>query len=84
MIRKDWYRTMVVEMKEGVDELKEIRGILDEHHIEITDFEVDHAKEGVNMLLRLGLKLRSTKHADQLIEDVGVLKGVSNVKWEIE
>lgn len=84
MIRKDWYKTIIIETKEGVDQLKSIRCVLEEWHAEITDFEVDHAKDGVNMLLKLGLKLNSPKHANELIEDVGRLNGVNNVKWELE
>ena len=84
MIRKDWYRTIAIETKEGIDQLKSIRAILDEWRAEITDFEVDRAKDGVNMMLKLGLKLYSPKYADKLIEDIGRLNGVNHVKWELE
>lgn len=84
MIRKDWYRTIIIEAKEGVDQLRSIRGILDEWHAEITDFEVDHARDGAGMLLRVGLKLKSPKHADPLAKDIGFLKDVNSVKWELE
>lgn len=84
MIRKDWYKTVIIETKEGLDQLKSIRGILDEWHAEITDFEVDRAKDNINMLLKIGLKLRSPKNAGPLIQDIAVLEGVANVKWEFE
>ncbi len=84
MIRKDWYKTVIIETKEGLDQLKSIRGILDEWHAEITDFEVDRAKDNVSMLLKIGLKLRSPKNAGPMIEDIGVLGGVKSVKWEFE
>ena len=84
MIRKDWYRTMVVEMKDGVEQLKAIRGVLGEYRTDITDFEADRGGDSTNMILRLGLKLYETRCANQLIEDVGRLDGVKNAKWEIE
>lgn len=84
MIRKDWYKTLAIETKEGIDQLKSIRGILEEWHAEITDFEVDRARDGVDMLLKIGLKLKSPKHADQLIENIGSLKGVASVRWDLE
>ncbi len=84
MIRKDWYRTIIIETKEGLDQLKSIRGILEEWHVEITDFDVDRSEDGVNMKLKLGLKLMSPKYADKLIADVGMIEGVKNVKWAIE
>jgi len=84
MIRKDWYRTLVIETVEGVEQLRSIRGILEEWHVEITDFEVDRGRDNANMLLKLGLKLRSPKHADRLLEDIGSLKGTAGVKWELD
>lgn len=84
MIRKDWYKTIVVEAKEGVDQLKAIRAILAEYRVEITDFEVGRAMDGVNMVLKLGLKFYATKHEEQLVHDIGRLDGIKNVKWEVE
>lgn len=84
MIRKDWYRTLVIDSKEGVDQLKKIREILSGCRSEITDFEVDRSTEGANMVLKLGVKLYETRYADQLIDEIGRLDGVKSVKWEIE
>jgi putative Mg2+ transporter-C (MgtC) family protein len=84
MIRKDWYRTIIIKTKEGIDQLKSIRGILEEWHAEITDFEVDRARDSADMLLKLGLKLKSPKHADQLIDSISSLEGVTNVRWDLE
>ena len=84
MIRKDWYKTIAIETKEGVDQLKAVRRILTECRTEVTDFEADRSADGVNMVLRLGLKLNDAKCAGQIIEDIGRLDGVKNVKWEID
>jgi hypothetical protein len=84
MIRKDWYRTILVETKEGIDQMKEIRDILSEYRAEITDFDVERSKEGVNIILKLGLKFYSTKVGDQLMQDIGRLDGIKSVKWEVD
>jgi putative Mg2+ transporter-C (MgtC) family protein len=84
MIRKDWYKSMLIEAKDGLEQLKAIREIIEEGRAEITDFEVDRARDGVNMALKLGLKLHSHRTSDQLIADIGNLEGVKHVKWEIE
>ena len=84
MIRKDWYKTLVIETKEGVDQLKAIRELIEERKSEITDFEVDKARDGVNMVLKVGLKLYQIRTADQLIDDMAHLDGVKHVKWETE
>ena len=84
MIRKDWYKTIIIETKEGVDQLKAIREIITDRKSEITDFEVDKARDGVNMVLKVGLKLNQIRTADQIIDDLSHLDGVKHVKWETE
>ena len=84
MIRKDWYKTIIIETKEGVDQLKAIREIITDRKSEITDFEVDKARDGVNMVLKIGLKLYQIRTADQIIDDLSHLDGVKHVKWETE
>jgi len=84
MIRKDWYKTVVIEAKDGVDQLKCIREILSDCRVEITDFEADKARDGANMVLKLGIKLSDTRHSNHIIEEIGRLPGVKTAKWEIE
>ena len=84
MIRKDWYKTIVIETKDGIDQLKAIREILEEGKVGITDFEVDKARDGASMELKLGLKLYSPRYSDQILADIGNLDGVRHVKWEVE
>jgi len=84
MIRKDWYRTLIIESKEGVEQMKGIRAILGDFRTDITDFEIDRAADGVGMALRLGLKLYETRSADQIVEALGRLDGVKGVRWDSE
>jgi len=84
IIRKDWYRTIVIEGKDSVDQLKAIRQVLDEYHISITDYEVDRSQGNSGMLFKVGVRLHSMKMSNQLIEDIGRLQGVDSVKWEVE
>ena len=84
MIRKDWYRTIVIESKDGVEQLKAIRGVIAEHRSEITDFEADRAGDGAYMTLKIGLKFYQPRMADRMIEEIGCLDGVKHAKWELE
>lgn len=84
MIRKDWYRTLVIETKDGAEQLKKIRERLAEYNADITDFEADRADDGSHMVLKLGLKFHTAMHADRIIQDIGTLDGVKHAKWEIE
>jgi putative Mg2+ transporter-C (MgtC) family protein len=84
MIRKDWYRTLYVETREGADKLKAIRAALSHYGVELTDFEADHSSDRTMVMLRFGLKLHSTRTADQILSDVGNIDGVKLAKWEMD
>jgi len=84
MIRRHWYKTLVIEMKDGTGLLKDVRELLAEYKCEITDFEVEKGRESGKMLFKVGLKLTETKHLGDLITDIGHVEGVGHVKWEID
>jgi putative Mg2+ transporter-C (MgtC) family protein len=84
MIRKDWYKTIIIETKDGMEQLRRIRDVLSEHRTEITDFEVERSKDNTDMILRIGLKLYEMRYAGQIISDIGHLEGVGHVKWDVE
>jgi putative Mg2+ transporter-C (MgtC) family protein len=84
MIRRDWYKTIIIETRDGVEQLKKIRGTLSEYGSEINDFEVDRSEDGTNMILKFDIKLSTNKHDMQLIQDVARLEGIKSVKWESE
>ncbi|MCX5668429.1 MAG: MgtC/SapB family protein [Candidatus Omnitrophica bacterium] len=84
MIRKNWYKTIVIETKDGLEQLKKIREALSEYGSEINDLEADRSKDGTHMILKFGLKLTTNLHNAQLIETIARLEGVKSVKWEAE
>lgn len=84
MIRKDWYKTIVIESKDGLEQLRRIREVLSEYGVDITDFEVERSGDGANMILKIGLKLSTAHHTAVIIQDIGRLEGVKNAKWEVE
>ena len=84
MIRKDWYKTVVIEAKESAGQLKRIRDVLSEYDTEITDFDARHSEDGANMILKVGLKLYTSRYNDQIIRDIAGLEGVKSVKWEAD
>ncbi len=84
MIRKNWYKTIVIETKDGLEQLKKIREALSEYGSEINDLEADRSKDGTHMILKFGLKLTTNLHNAQLIEAIARLEGVKSVKWEAD
>jgi len=84
MIRKNWYKTIVIETKDGLEQLKKIREALSEYGSEINDLEADRAKDGTHIILKFGLKLTTNLYSAQLISDIARLEGVKSVKWEAD
>ena len=84
MIRKNWYKTIVIETKDGLEQLKKIRGVLAEYGSEINDLEADRSIDGTHMILKFGLKLTTNLYNAQLIEEIARLEGVKSVKWEAD
>ena len=84
MIRKNWYKTIVIETKDSLEQLKKIREALSEYGSEINDLEADRSKDGTHMILKFGLKLTTNLYNAQLIEEIARLEGVKSVKWEAD
>jgi putative Mg2+ transporter-C (MgtC) family protein len=84
MIRKNWYKTIVIETKDGLEQLKKIREALSEYGSEINDLEADRSRDGAHIVLKFGLKLTTSLHNTQLIEAIARLEGVKSVKWEAD
>ena len=84
MIRKDWYKTLVIEMKDGADQLKKVRELLAEYKCEITDFEADRSEDALNVIFKVGVKLQESKYINLLVQEMARQDGVKNVKWEVE
>jgi putative Mg2+ transporter-C (MgtC) family protein len=84
MIRRDWYRTVIIESKDGMEQLKKVRQILSEYGAQITDFEVERSQDQSFMVLKVGVKLPTSHNDAVIIKDLGCLDGVRNARWEAE
>lgn len=84
MIRKDWYKTMVIESGDGLEQLGKIREVLGEYGVDITNFEVKRSEDGARMILKIGLKLSTSRHTAVMVQDISRLEGVKSAKWEVE
>ena len=84
MIRKDWYKTLIIEAHEGVNQIKGAREILTEYGVRVTDFEVERSSDGANMVLEISVRLSTSKNDDHIVQDIARLEGVKSVKWETD
>jgi putative Mg2+ transporter-C (MgtC) family protein len=84
MIRKDWYKTIIIELKDGMEHLKGVRKILAEYGAQITDFEIERTQDGAHVVLNIGVKLSTSHNTAVLIQDLSGLEGVKSARWEAE
>lgn len=84
MIRKDWYKTLIIEAHEGVNQIKGAREVLAEYGVRVTDFEVERSEDGTSMKLEIGVKLSTSRNDDHIVQEISKLEGVKSVKWEAD
>ncbi len=82
MVRKDWYKTVIVETKSGAAQLTSIRSVLSNYKAEIRDLEIRKTEVPENVLLEINLKLLSNKCDDQIISEIMDVDGVSKTRWK--
>ncbi|MBN2097711.1 MAG: MgtC/SapB family protein [Candidatus Omnitrophica bacterium] len=82
MIRKNWYKTMVVETKGDAQQLKDIRSVLSEYKAEIRDFEIKKQAHANNVIVELYLKLLTDRDDDQVLTEIMRIKGVERASWQ--
>jgi putative Mg2+ transporter-C (MgtC) family protein len=83
MIRKDWYKSLEIEVPGGVVRLEEIRDVLSEYDIEIKDFDAKRIQGCEGMVLRINLKLVSNEYDNEIISKIRQLKGVARADWKV-
>ncbi len=84
LIRKDWYKTLIIESREGVTQIKGAREVLAEYGVRVTDFEVERSEDGASMVLEIGVKLSTSRNDDHIVQEISRLEGVKSVKWEAD
>ena len=81
MIRKDWYKTLIIESREGVTQIKGTREVLAEYGVRVTDFEVERSEDGASMVLEICVRLNTSRNDDHIVQEISKLEGVKSVKW---
>jgi putative Mg2+ transporter-C (MgtC) family protein len=82
LVRKDWYKVLVLETKGHAQQLKDLRSTLSEYKTEIRDFEIKKKPESDNVIVELNLKLITDRQDDQILTDVMQIKGVEKARWQ--
>ncbi len=80
-IRKDFYKTVEIEIIGGIDRLYEIRKILTEFRAEIKDMEINAAEERGKFILSIQLRLDNDKLDGQIGESLSKIEGLTILKW---
>ena len=81
VIRKDWYRTLIVETRGDAATLAKIRQVLSEYDAEIRDLEIKHSEHADLSTLEIDVKLPSNHYEDAIREDLVRLRGTKRAHW---
>ncbi len=82
LVRKDWYKILLVETKGHAQQLKDIRSVLSDYKAEIRDFEIKKKPHGDNVVINLSLKLITDRQDDQILTDIMRVEGVERTSWQ--
>lgn len=82
LVKKDWYKILLVETKGDAQQLKDIRSVLCEYKAEIRDFEIKKKPDSSNVLMELNLKLITDRENDQILTNIVQLEGVEKASWQ--
>jgi len=82
ILRKAWYRTLVVEAKIDAHRLHSMKEILSKYMATIKDFEIEKIQDRAESILRFDIKLTSAKHDDNIVVELLKLDGISRAHWE--
>lgn len=82
ILRKDWYRMLVIETREGAKQLINIRQELTNYEAEIKDLEILKAEEPGDMLLKFNLKLPTSRNDEKIRDAIERIDGVRKTRWE--
>ncbi len=82
MIRKDWYRSLLIETEIHGNRLQKIRDALSAYKVQIKDMEIEKIPDKKESILRFDIKLTTNKEDDNIIVALSDIDGVSKVGWE--
>ena len=81
LIRKDWYRVLVVETRGNSEDLARLRRLLADFDIQIRDFEIGRTERQDVSRVELNVKLPSPRDEDRILADVLRLEGMQRAHW---
>ena len=83
LIRKDWYKSLVIETQPGASQMESIRAVLSEYDVEIKDFGAKKSQSSEDMVLRISLKLLTNEYDNEILSKIRDLNGVKKATWSV-
>lgn len=82
IIRKDWYKSLVIESHIDHNMLQRMRSVLSDYRAEIRNFEIEKIDNRDDCRLLFDIKLTTNKYDDTIIIELLKLDGVNKAHWE--
>jgi len=81
ILRKDWYKILIIETRGEIKQLEEIRAMLSDYNVEIRDMEIRRVPDSKNIVYEMNLKLLTNREDDNIMSDLVNVEGVIRSSW---
>ena len=81
VMRKDWYKNLVVETRVSSQNLARIRETLSKYNVEIRDFEIRQTDQLDSSVVELNVRLVSWRDEEPVLQEIVRLEGVRRAHW---
>lgn len=82
LVRKDWYKILLVQTKGHARQMQDIRAVLSQYKAEIRDLEINKKENSKDVVVELTLKLLTDRQDDHIISEIMRIEGVENAGWQ--
>lgn len=82
LVRKDWYKILLVQTKGHARQMQDIRAVLSQYKAEIRDLEINKKENSKDVIVELTLKLLTDRQDDHIISEIMRIEGVENAGWQ--
>ena len=81
VIRRDWYKTLLVESRGSGEDVAKIRQVLSTYEVEIRDLEIQRSDQPGYSVIELDVKLLSDRDEDEILSALSRLDGTKRAHW---
>lgn len=80
VLRRSLFKLLVIDIQGGMMQLKKIRDLLSDYHVEIRDIDIKSLPEGDKYRIEMHVRVLD-RYESEIVNDISGMQGVSGVRW---